>query len=167
MKNLNKYLQGGDLRSIGEVDQLVPLIQNHQDFDQLFKCLFSNDRLIAMRAVDAIEKITSGKPEYLDKHKEKLIKILDSAENKEFKWHLALLTSRLNLSRKELSRVWKKLLLWVKDQSESKIVRVNSLQALFDLSRKYEYKENDLASTMEEIKKEKIPSINARIKKLT
>lgn len=58
MNNKKKYLQGGDLRSIADVDQLIPLIKTQKTFDELFSCLESEDRLIVMRAADAIEKIT-------------------------------------------------------------------------------------------------------------
>lgn len=58
MNNLITYLQGGDLRSIANVDRLLPLIKDQNDFDELFRHLYSDDRLIIMRTADAIEKIT-------------------------------------------------------------------------------------------------------------
>jgi hypothetical protein len=91
LNDVKKYLQGGDLRSIADVDQLVPLIKTQKTFDELFSCLDSDDRLIVMRAADAIEKITRDHPKYLDSHKNRLIRILDTARDKELKWHLALL----------------------------------------------------------------------------
>lgn len=166
MQSLKKFLEGGDLRSIADVDQLVPLIQSQSDFDLLFRYLFSGDRLITMRAIDAVEKITSGNSSYLGKHKERLIDFLETASDKEFKWHLALLVSRIDLNQRELGRVWKKLSDWAKDKSESKIVRVNSLQSLFDLSQKHDHLKSNLALIIGEVCKENIPSINARIKKL-
>ena len=48
-------LSGGDLRSIWKADLIVEEIQTQNDFDILFNYLHSDDRLIVMRAVDAVE----------------------------------------------------------------------------------------------------------------
>jgi len=166
MKDLKGYLQGGDLRSIADVDQLIPLIETQKDFDQLFAYLNSEDRLIVMRAAHAIEKLTKAHPEYLDAHKSRLMALLNTAQDKELKWHVALIASRIDLSRNEVEQVWNKLEAWVRDRLESKIVRVNSVQALYDLSRKHSERIMDFELTAQEVKTEGIPSINARIRKL-
>jgi hypothetical protein len=79
VNDVKKYLQGGDLRSIADVEQVVPLIKTQKTFDELFSCLDSDDRLIVMRAADAIEKITRDHPEYLDSHKIRLIRLPNTA----------------------------------------------------------------------------------------
>jgi CRISPR/Cas system-associated protein Csm6 len=56
MSKLQKHLKGGDLRSIGKVETIVKTIKTQYDFDNLFKGLFNNDRLVIMRTADAIEK---------------------------------------------------------------------------------------------------------------
>ena len=165
MNGLKTYLTGGDLRSIAKADQVVPLIKNQTDFDKLFQFLFTKDRLVIMRTADAIEKITLNKPEFLSNHKKDIINFLEIAVEKEFKWHLALIVSRLDLTIDELRKVWNKLSNWAKDKKESKIVRVNSIQALFDLERDHKELEKDLELTIKEVKAENIPSINARLRK--
>lgn len=165
MSSFSKYLQGGDLRSIANVEQLIPLIQSQADFDKLFQYLFSNDRLLVMRAVDAIEKITSDKPEFLQNHEKELLDFLTLAQDKEFKWHIAQLVPRLKLSNTDLKQVWSKLKVWTTDKSESRIVRVNSLQALNDLIANDKDLKKDFESILQQVEKENIPSINARIRK--
>ena len=160
------YLEGGDLRSIGDVKNLIPLIQNQTDFDKLFKYLHSGDRLVMMRTADAIDKITMNKPEFLSKHKKDLVHFLTTAIDKEFKWHMALLIPRLILSAEELEETWDKLSIWAKDKEESKIVRVNSLQSLFNLARQHTEYKGEFQLISEQIKSENIPSITARLKKL-
>ena len=54
----------------------------------------------------------------------------------------------------------------VTSKSESKIVRVNSLQALYDLSKRHVDLEKDWNLIINEIEKEDIPSLKARIRKL-
>ncbi len=164
--DLIKYLKGGDLRSIANVDKLVILIKSQKDFDKLFQYLFSKDRLIVMRTADAIEKVSRRKFEYLNKCTQDIINLMNAAIDKELKWHLALISSRLNLSIQDLGIVWDKLTFWATDKKESKIVRVNSIQALFDLANKNEELKRDFSLTVQTIENENIPSINARLRKL-
>jgi len=166
MDRWKTYLEGGDLRSIAGVDELVSLIQSQADFDRLFAYLYSEERLIRMRAADAIEKISAERSEFLSEHKVKLIQLLKTANYKELKWHLALIISRVKLTLNEFRDVWKILSNWAKNKKESKIVRVNALQSLFELSNKRKDYKNEFHAVVEQIKIENIPSINARLRKL-
>lgn len=166
MNNLRSYLQGGDLRSIAKVNEIVLFVENRADFDELFQYLYSDDRLIVMRAADAIEKITMQKPEYLITHRNAITALLKQAANKELKWHLALLTTRVNWSTDEVRIVWNRLLKWAADKKESKIVRVNAVQALFEISQKKIELKKDFDKIIRKIEVENIPSLKARLRKL-
>jgi len=56
---------------------------------------------------------------------------------------------------------------WVLDKKESKIVRVNSLQSLYILSQDNINLKAEFELMINELRKENIPSIAARIKKFT
>lgn len=96
--DLKTILSGGDLRSIGRSNSIIKLIKSQSDFDKLFELLSSKDRIVIMRSADAIEKIILTYPEYLTKHKKDVIKFCYSNLNIEFKWHLAILLSRLEFT---------------------------------------------------------------------
>ncbi len=166
MKNIRSFLESGDLRSIAKVNELVAMIRTQTDFDALMVYLFSEDRLLVMRAADAVEKITVRHPEFLKAHKQQLLKLCRQAEHIELKWHLALLLPRLPLTKKELNFVWELLSEWVLDKKESRIVRVNALQGLGDVLPECSEKKPDFMQIIAELKKEYIPSLNARIRKL-
>jgi hypothetical protein len=166
MNNFFELLKGGDLRSIGLSNQVASLISNQQDFDNLFQYLFHKDRLIAMRAADAIEKVTAKKDQYLHGHKKEILQLCKAYSHKEIKWHLALLVSRLILSKDEPAKIWKLLSSWVIDKNESRIVRVNAIQGLFNLLQKHTAFVNDFEGIITNIETENIPSLNARIRKL-
>jgi hypothetical protein len=166
MTEFGKILTGGDLRSIGKSNAVVTKIQNQNDFDDLFKYLFHIERIIVSRTADAIEKITINNPKYLNKHKNKIIELCNIAKDKELKWHLALLIPRLPLDSKEFGKSWDTLTKWAKDKTNSRIVRVNSIQGLFELMRQEAVLMQDFNLTLLEIEKENIPSINARIKNI-
>jgi len=59
-------LQGGDRRSIGQVDQVVDNVLGSPSlFGELIGGLFVEDPVIRMRSADAVEKITLVKPDLL------------------------------------------------------------------------------------------------------
>ena len=166
MKKIAGILKGGDLRSIGQSNKIVSLIDNQKSFDELFQQLFHSDRKVVMRSADAIEKITLKYPGFLKLHTANLLKLIETAKHIELKWHLALIASRLDLTKKEFGKVWQILTDWANDKKESKIVRVNSMQGLFNLLQTKQELKQDFNLIISQIEKEKIPSLNARIKKL-
>ncbi|CAN5321291.1 hypothetical protein BH09BAC6_BH09BAC6_15000 [soil metagenome] len=167
MESIVELLSGGDLRSIGKSNQVISLIHTQKDFDQIFNRLFDEDRLMVMRCADAIEKITRINRAYLAKHKTAIIKLGETAKNKELKWHLALLIPRLQLTAPELRSVWKLLYDWAADKINSRIVRVNAISALFELTKQDRELTNSFYGLITAVEKEKIPSINARIKSIS
>ncbi len=164
MVTISTKLKGGDLRSVGKVKIVISEVTSQKSFDELFNSLFDSDRLVAMRSIDAIEKITTTRPGCLKFHKKELLKLLHSAKHKELKWHLAQLVSRLKLNKKETGKVWDMLTLWAKNKNESRIVRVLSLQSLFDIQKQNAELKKDFTDTLEIMDRENIPSIKARIR---
>jgi hypothetical protein len=166
MNNFEKYLNGSDLRSLGESDKIISFIKDQNDFDELFKYLFNIDRNIRMKAIDVVEKIICKNNHFLQKHKTEIIKLSNDVENIEFKWHLAQLFGKLIYEENELQNVWEKLREWVLNKKESKIVRVNSLQSLYELAKINGSYEKEINGIIKELEKENIPSMKARIKKI-
>ena len=166
MSRFQEILKGGDLRSVGRVNEIIAGIKTRQEFDQLFQGLNHTERTVVMRTADAIEKITQNKAEFLQPHKAELLKLCRRAKDIELKWHLALLVPRLAMTMKELEITRDLLYSWASDKGESKIVRVNSIQGLFELLAQNPGSKKDFIATVSELKKENIPSLNARIRKL-
>ena len=165
--DLINYLKGGDLRSNAKAKELATLIKTQKDFDALFHYLHSKDRLLIMRAADVLEEITRVHPKYLLSHQRDILQFLKTAKHKEFKWHLAQMVGRLRFTPVQRQEVSDALTSWVTDSSESKIVRVNALQALYDINKQYHERDEELQELIGNLKKEKIPSLTSRIRKLT
>lgn len=166
MNHFEDMLRGGDLRSIGQSNQVVALVHSRQDFNRLFACLFHTDRKVVMRAADAIEKITLTHPEYLQPHKNKVLTLCRDAGHIELKWHLSLLVARLTLNKKETENICRVLAEWATHKKESRIVRVNAFQALFEIAKTNKTVQVILEKCIALVEKENIPSLNARIRKL-
>jgi hypothetical protein len=166
MENIEELLKGGDLRSLGQSKLIVSQVSDQESFDKLYKQLFHKDRLVVMRAADVIEKITLKDCSFLVRHSSDLVKLTENATNKELKWHLSLLTTRVTLTNKEAEKVWQILARWATDKKESRIVRVNALQGLFNLLLLNNELTQDFNLIVSTIIRENIPSILARLRKL-
>lgn len=166
MSRFSEILQDGDLRSIGRANDVVTMVNSQEEFDELFLELKNCDRKIVMRTADAIEKITFHHSDFLKNHKIELLDLLQTSKHIELKWHLALLITRIELDEKEFELAWNILTKWAKDRKESRIVRVNSIQSLFDLLKHKPELQNDFHLLLTSVEKENISSLNARIRKI-
>ena len=164
-ESLTRLLLGEDLRTIRQNGVVVKSIHDQGTFDELFSLVFHHERPLVMRAVDAVEKVTAKHPGLLRSHKNQLLELLNSADHKELKWHVAQLIPRLDLMLAELKNVWHRLAYWALNKTESKIVRVNALQGLFDLSKANPELKDDFEKIISAVDHEMIPSIQARIRK--
>lgn len=166
MNRLLVQLQGGDLRSTGPVERVLAGIKTQADFDLLAEGLFVPDRLVVMRAADALEKITRSQPAFLHKHHAAILGLLPLATNKELQWHLALLAPRLKLDETEQKSVWTQLAAWLTDARGSRIVRVNALQGLYQLAQAYPVFQADFQRLAAVVRAENIPALQARLRRL-
>lgn len=116
--------------------------------------------------IQKFEKILSGGDlRSLGKSNSIILKIKNQ-KDKELKWHLALLMPRVILNNKETVMAWNILTNWAKDKDNSKIVRVNSIQGLFEIMNRRNDLINNFNLTLLELEKENIPAIRARINKI-
>jgi hypothetical protein len=131
--SLLKELSGGDLRSSGRANHIVARVAREPAlFRRLFRGLSSLDRIVGMRAADAIEKITVDRPELLLPYKRDLLELAASSGEKEFRWHMALLLPRLKLRVSERAAAMDILHEYLGDGSS--IVRTCAMQGLADFA---------------------------------
>jgi hypothetical protein len=161
-------LSGRDLRKLRNNQRVIGAVRDRRDFERLFKLVFASDRPVAMRASDAVEKITRDHPEYLAGHSSQLLELARHTPNKEMKWHLAQVVARLDFKSGESGKVWRQLSYWVRNPNESRIVRVNALQGLFDMcSRgKNQSLKRSFIRTLAEVERSHEPSLLARARVL-
>ena len=133
-ERLDDLLAGGDRRSIGRSEEAVRIVRGQpKRLRELTRCLWHSDPRVAMRAADALEKISIGAPAILQPYKSELLGLLAEADQAEVRWHLAVMIPRLTLSRAECRRAAGILEGYL--ESESSIVKTFAMQGLFDLTR--------------------------------
>jgi hypothetical protein len=95
-KNILTRLKGGDRRTIGRANEVAAQVSKRPElFPELISGLWSDDPLIRMRAADAAEKVTRNQAQLLKRYKKELLGLMAEAEEKELRWHLAAMISRL------------------------------------------------------------------------
>ncbi|HEX4662892.1 MAG TPA: hypothetical protein VH196_00790 [Terriglobales bacterium] len=131
--DIHDYLAGKDRRSIGRVNKLVKVMERQPELlPQLVREMWNANPVVAMRAADAVEKLTRGQGGALQRFKKELLGLAEEASKQELRWHLGAMLPRLNLSTAERRRTVNILMRYLEDRSS--IVRTFALQALFDLS---------------------------------
>jgi hypothetical protein len=129
MRPFLQNLAGGDRRSIGTSNELVAeVLARPVLFRHVLDGIGVADPLIRLRAADAVEKITTRRPDLLQAHKNKILRYAASATEKEVRWHMAALLTRLKLTPRERAIVLDILFDYLRDSSS--IVRTFAMQAL-------------------------------------
>jgi hypothetical protein len=162
MLTIYDLLKGHDLRSIGKANEVVKLITSDPElFEEVFNGIFNEDKVIRARCADATEKVGKKYPEYIQKKKSVILKNLPNFEQKEVRWHIAMMLGYIKLTPKELTRAVEFLFKWLNTE-QSIIVKVMCMQTLSDFALK---NKRLLKSVKDEITKQMIngaPAIKAR-----
>lgn len=162
---LLESLSLGDKRMVKGVDNAVETIINDPAlFSVLIDGLSNENKLIAMRSADAIEKLTIDNPEWLQPYKNTLIEIVNNAKQQEVRWHLCQFIPRLSLSIDERKELIVELQHYLNDKS--KIVVTFTLQALADLAGNDKKMIQEIKPIIEELTLIGSPAMQSRGKKL-
>lgn len=160
--NILRMLQGDDLRSIGRADEVAKIVLSKPKLvETLVKGLYSDSPVLRARCADALEKVAAKSPEYVEPFKKELLTDISKVDQQEIKWHVALIVPRLNLSSSECKQAENIFLKWLKSD-KSNIVRVCSLQALFDLSTGDKKRRVLVRKKLEELLQTGSPSLRSR-----
>lgn len=165
MHPILKKLDGGDRRSIGRSNEVVAeVLKDPRLFDCVFCGLLADQPLLRMRAADAVEKISARHPEYLLPYKAGLIGHIARIEQKEVRWHVAQMLSRVKWSRVERRQVLGVLMEYLNDRSS--IVRTFAMQALSDLAGQAPELQPTVLLHLRELTATGTPAMKARGRKL-
>ena len=165
MRPVLQKLSGGNRGSIGRSNEVVAqVLARPAYFPDLFAGLSANNPIIRMRAADAVEKITSQRPELLRPFKKKLLAIAGSCTQQEVRWHAALILPRLVLSSKERAVALDILFDYLRDKSS--IVKTFAMQAIWDLAASDPKRKAQITPLIEELTQIGTPAMRARGRKL-
>jgi HEAT repeat protein len=165
MGDLVEKLKGGDLRSIGRVNEVVEEVINNPDiFTDLIRGMLHEDPVVRMRAADAVEKVTRRHPEYLLRFKTMILGQVAGLKQQEVRWHVAQIIPRLNLDQGEKRAAVEILFEYLEDQS--RIVQTNALQSLVDLTQDDDALRPRAMNAVRKASRTGSPAVKNRAKKL-
>jgi hypothetical protein len=158
-------LRGGDRRKIGRSDEVAAMVSAAPRlFPKLIAGLWSDDRLVRMRAADAAEKVTRMRPDLLQSHKKELLGLMQETRQQELRWHLAAMIPRMSLSPAELQLAVSALTIYLEDRSS--IVKTFALQGLADLAQNAPSIRASVIETLRDAARSGTPAMKARSRKL-
>jgi hypothetical protein len=161
-----EQLAEGDMRTTGRSEEVAKdVLANTELFGDVFEGLTSDNPGVRMRSADALEKITGKKPELLQPYKKEFIAVAQKAEQQEVQWHIAQMFPRLELSEHEKSTAVE-ILEHFYHNSQSNIVKVMSMQAIFDLLCSTAKNDDELLRFLTTASDNGAPSVRSRAQKL-
>ncbi|HEX3891371.1 MAG TPA: hypothetical protein VHW46_02265 [Terracidiphilus sp.] len=133
-ERVRQMLLPGRLLDAGRVREVVELADDRPaKLAELVECLWDDDRAVANRAADALERLTRWKPGQAQKWKGELLGLMTEAIEKKLRWNLALSIPRLKLTPTECRQMAVTLRSYLDDNSS--IVKTSALHGLADLTR--------------------------------
>ena len=119
---------------VARVREVAALVEKHPGkMRQLVECLRDSDPGVANRAADVLERASYRQPALLVPWKDVVLDLLlEAAENK-LRWNLALVVSRIGLTRPEIARAAAALKTYLDDQSS--LVKTAAMHGLAGLAQ--------------------------------
>jgi len=163
--NIPERLQGGDRRQLGNAEAVASDVLRHPErFSELFEAMLHDDPVVRMRAADAAEKVTRGRPDLLVPFRRRLIAEAGAVDQQEVRWHVAQMLPRVKLEPKERAKAIALLERFLEDNSA--IVVASSLQSLADFSNDDAVLRERTITRLERFARDGEPAIQARSRKL-
>jgi hypothetical protein len=166
-------LSGGTRTSLGRTDVVVSeVLKAPRKFSVLLACLAEaadensspTNRLLLMRASDALEKVSRAQPGWLAPHKLELLALAGSTDQIEVRWHMAQILPRLPLTPRERAVAIDILFDYLNDRSS--IVKTHAMQALADFAAQDPSLKKKILPLLEELTQIGTAAMRARSRKL-
>ena len=161
-------LSKGKQNSLGETLKVVEHIQNNiKEIDKLFLCFFSNNSLVAMRAMNATKRIIKDDNYIFVKNKKRFIDEFSKSEHNVVK--LGLITIYYDFisyfDDKEYKIISKNALSWV-ENSKDWMILVQGLKLLEKLSKTDKILKSKVKIIAKQLKNDERKSVSSRAQKI-
>ena len=163
--NVRERLQGGDRRELGNADAVASDVLRYPErFAELFEAIMDADPVIRMRAADAAEKVTRGRPDLLVPFRKRLIDEAGTIAQQEVRRRVAQMLPRVKLNAKERAKAVALLESFLQDRSA--IVVTSALQSLTDFANDDAILRERMILRLERLVSEGEPAIQERSRKM-
>ena len=126
------------------------IIADHEQFNLLFRNIFSNDHKLAWRSCWIIDTITEDHPELLENRIPEIINGLIETKDGSLKRHFTRILSRYEIPDEYIPLVMDRCFTLL-SPAEAPAVRVHAMQVLFNFSVRIPEFKGELASVIESL----------------
>lgn len=160
-------LEGGKLNTLGRAEEVVEIVLDDTDrIEELYRCLFSDDAWVRMRAIDALEKICRKRPDLLLEYIDRLIHDFGNNDQPSIQWHLAQIFAEVELSERQRTQAVEILTRNISTTTGDWIVTANSMTTLVDFARRGYIRDIALQPMLQRQLQHKSQSVQKRAQKL-
>ena len=161
-------LSKGKQNSLGKTLKVVEHIQNNiKEIDKLFLCFFSNNSLVAMRAMKATKRIIKGDNHIFVENKKRFIDEFSESEHNVVK--LGLITIYYDFisyfDDKEYKVISKNAMSWV-ENSKDWMILAQGLKLLEKLSNSDEILKSNVISIARQLKNDERKAVRSQAQKI-
>ncbi len=141
---------GGHTNSLGRANEVLQIVKSDPTkLDELFKCIYSLDAWVRMRAIDSFEKLVRDEPRLAQPYVNELINDLTKSNQASIQWHLAQLFIEIKLTKPQSD----KAVAWLKSKVSSLnvdwIVSVNVMKAMQHFYEQHQIHVDELMALFE------------------
>ncbi|MFI5229103.1 MAG: hypothetical protein ACHQWU_08540 [Gemmatimonadales bacterium] len=134
--SIEALLSGGDRRSIGRVAEVIAAVRAApRRLPALIKALGASDGVVALRAADAIEKLSRVDAVRVGRYRATLLTAAAGTADPAIRWNLIQALERLTSGARESARLVRRLEVWYLTD-RSAIVRASALDAVVSLAER-------------------------------
>lgn len=141
-------------------DAAVMVLEEPHLARRLIECLWDEDEAVAGRAADALETVVGEHPHLTQLWKEKLLGLLVESRAIKLRWHLALIVTKLKLTKPECRRAADLFTGWLDDRSS--IVKTCAMQGLAELTLQDPSMKDEVLDLLRELTRSGTPAMRAR-----
>ncbi|WP_144421058.1 hypothetical protein [Ahrensia marina] len=92
MEKFRHMLTGGHPNSLGRtLDVVECVLDDHERFEELYQCYFSDDEVVRLRTSNAIRRVFKEHPEWFEDYVERLMTEITQIDQPSTKWTLSQL----------------------------------------------------------------------------
>jgi hypothetical protein len=163
--NIRDRLRGGDRRELDSSDAVASDVLRHPEhFGELFEAMLDEDETVRIRAADAAEKATRGRPDLLVPLRQRLISEAGEAPAPEVRRRVAQMLPRIKLSSHDRAKAVALLERYLKEEHVD--VAGAAMQSLADFSNDDAVLRERMIRTFERLARDKTPALAVRGQRL-
>lgn len=132
--HLRAALSGGARSSIGNADNVIrDSLKDPLLLKEVYGLFLDDDPVVAMRASYVAMRVAESSPDSVKPYGDELMKSLELYVEKEVRWHVPQLLTRLDLTPQQRARAYEIVMNWA-ETDPSKIVGYYGFQAAAELA---------------------------------